>query len=143
MNSVFKSIVGFLPVGLCTILVTGAILWLTLAPHPLPESDMPVIPGMDKVVHGCMFGGLYFILAFDALLWRIGKKRTIRRLVTGRMAVVFALACVAFGGGIELAQGTMGLGRGCDFWDFVADAAGVAFAVWLTPAVLKQLAFSV
>ena len=75
MNSVFKSIVGFLPVGLCTILVTGAILWLTLAPHPLPESDMPVIPGMDKVVHGCMFGGLYFILAFDALLWRIGKKK--------------------------------------------------------------------
>ena len=96
MNSVFKSIVGFLPVGLCTILVTGAILWLTLAPHPLPESDMPVIPGMDKVVHGCMFGGLYFILAFDALLWRIGKKRTIRRLVTGRMAVAVCLGLRGF-----------------------------------------------
>lgn len=59
------------------------------------------------------------------------------------MAVVFALACVAFGGGIELAQGAMGLGRGCDFWDFVADASGVALAVWLTPVVLKRLAFNV
>ena len=138
----FNRIVKFLPAGLCSILVTGAILWSTLAPHPLPESDMPVIPGMDKVVHACMFGGFYFVLALDLVLWRVGKKRAIRPLVPGRMAVVFALFAVAFGGGIELAQGAMGMGRGCDLWDFVADVAGVAVAVWLTPGVLKRLVFN-
>ncbi len=138
----WRRVLTRIPAGVFTMAVTAAILWLTLAPHPLPDNDMPVIPGLDKVVLACMFGGFYFVLALDSVLWRAGRKKAIRSLVTGRMAVAFALASVVFGGAIELAQGAMGMGRGCDVWDFVADAAGVAVAVWLTPDVLKRLVFS-
>jgi len=31
----------------------------------------------------------------------------------------------AYGGFIELLQGSMNLGRTCDFWDWMADTAGV------------------
>lgn len=50
-------------------IVLTAILWLTLSPDPLPDNDLPLFEGMDKIVHACMFGGLYFALRFDLTLW--------------------------------------------------------------------------
>lgn len=102
-----------------TILVTAAILWLTLAPDPLPEESLPTFPGMDKVAHACMFGGLLIAVIWDWLALsgrRLGKKRPLWA----------ALAVAAFGGAVELVQEAMGMGRGADILDFLADCGGVA-----------------
>lgn len=125
-----------IPVGVMTAVTVCAILWLTLAPKPLPDSDVRLFEGADKLVHACMFGGLYFVLSLD------------RRLFHGRGAMprgkfvpaLLALVCIVFGGAIELIQGAMEMGRGCDVWDFVADTAGVLLAVAVTPAVLRRIA---
>lgn len=111
--------------------VVVAIIWLTLAPKPLPDGGVRLFEGADKVVHACMFGGLFFVMALD---WVISGRR-LGRVATG----LFALACVAFGGAIELIQGAMDMGRGCDVWDFVADAAGVVLSVFLAPRVVDWL----
>lgn len=127
------------PAGVLTCLTVSAILWLTLAPHPLPDDDMPMIPGLDKLVHACMFGGLYFVMGLDVAIWRTAHKKTVFPLLKRKTALILALAAAALGGGIEIAQGVMGLGRGCDIMDFVADVAGIALAVWLTPSVVRRL----
>ncbi len=132
-----------IPTGLFTFLTGAASLWLTLAPHPLPGSGLHLFPGADKVVHACMFGGLFFAACFDRKLWRT-KKRAMHQHLTHRpekryIILSIALNCVAFGGGIELVQGAMDLGRGADWLDFLADAAGVAVAMALTPRVLGLL----
>lgn len=44
---------------------------------------------------------------------------------------VIALAMLLFGGGIEIAQGVMGLGRDADILDLVADAIGITVAMIL------------
>lgn len=53
--------------------------------------------------------------------------------------MALAGVCVAFGGGIELVQGAMDMGRGCDVWDFVADTAGVALSLAVTPVIVRWL----
>lgn len=129
------------PAGVLTGVTVAAILWLTLAPHPLPADDIPMIPGLDKVVHACMFGGLYFMVCVDVAIARTVRKKAVFPLLRWKTAVMLAVAVTAFGGVIELAQGAMGIGRGCDAADFAADAAGVALAVWLTPRVVRWLCF--
>jgi VanZ family protein len=42
---------------------------------------------------------------------------------------VIAILMLLFGGGIEIAQGAMGLGRDADIMDFVADSVGVVVAL--------------
>lgn len=120
-----------MPPWVMTAVVVLAILWLTLAPKPLPDNDVHWFEGADKVVHGCMFGGLFFVMGLD---WVISGRKL-------GLPVGMALAgvCVAFGGGIELVQGAMDMGRGCDVWDFVADTAGVALSLAVTPVIVRWL----
>lgn len=113
-----------------TALVVAAILWLTLAPQPLPEEDLPTFPGMDKVAHACMFGGLLIALLWDWTVVRgnrIGKKRPL----------LAALAVAAFGGAIELVQEAMGMGRGADILDFLADCGGIVAVYYLAEVTLS------
>ena len=49
-----------------------------------------------------------------------------------------ALALLALGGGIEIAQGAMGLGRTADWHDFYADAFGTAAGMGLCLAGLRH-----
>lgn len=132
-----RNVLNRIPPGVLTGLTICAILWLTLAPDPLPDNDIPMFEGMDKVVHACMFGGLYFMMALDRVIVRSRKSIDPPHAV----GVMWwgALFCVAFGGAVELIQGAMAMGRGCDLWDFVADTVGVALSVALTPPVLKWL----
>lgn len=110
MNRLRRNIAdGFLsvPTGGFTLIVGVAILWLTLARSPFGDTPMPHIPGLDKVVHACMFGGLTFVGELDCSRWRI-KRRNLRgdaALVGWHLAAVIALASIAFGGAIELLQG--------------------------------------
>lgn len=116
----------FLP----TVVVTVAILWLTLAPHPLPDNDLPLFEGADKVVHFLMFGGLAAALCFDV------------RRSTGRLSVMatwlIALAVSLFGGVIEMLQNSMEMGRSGDYIDFTADALGAYLCAFVCRMLLRR-----
>ena len=131
----------WLPAWSFTTIVTAAILWLTLAPDPLPDNDLPLFPGFDKVAHACMFGGLYFAAAFDLVSRGCRRKGITQKFapLPVKAAYITALSVTAFGGAVELIQGAMAMGRGCDMADFCADAAGVAIAMLLTPPVLRAM----
>ncbi len=126
-----------LPAWLFSALVVAAILWLTLAREPLPETSLPLFPGFDKVGHACMFGGLYFALSVDLRLHRASRGHKETRRGGALAALLLAGLCVAFGGAIELLQEAMGQGRSADWLDFAADAAGVLLSVGVTPWVLR------
>lgn len=111
-----------MPAWIITAVVLLVILWLTLAPKPLGEEEIPLFPGADKVAHGLMFAGLTFAALID---WKRGRDfRTVRWPVCLSAAV--AASCI--GVVIEFAQRAMNMGRSFDCMDMVADAAG-AFAV--------------
>jgi VanZ family protein len=96
------------------VLATGLALVMALLPHP------PLLPGNpgDKVVHAVTFVVL-------SLLISLGWPRT------GLWRLLLLLA--AFGGLIELAQGTSVIGRDASTYDWLTDIAAAAMlaAVWL------------
>lgn len=106
-----------------TLLVTLAILWLTLAPHPLPSNKLHLFRGADKVVHAIMFCALTFAALFDISRWTFKMKlRTM--FLTAFVVLIFAYLD-------EAAQTHMKLGRRGDLYDFIADAVGIFLATWL------------
>lgn len=102
-----------------------AILWLTLAPEPVGDVDIPLFPGADKVVHAIMFGGLTLMLLLDR------KRRDWTQRVPRLFIPAAALLSSAIGLLVEFAQGWMGLGRSFDMMDFPADSAGAVVAAIL------------
>jgi VanZ family protein len=70
----------------------------------------------DKLEHASAFFGM--------TLWFGGLTRRSRY-------PVIAILMLLFGGGIEIAQGAMRLGRDEDIMDFVADAVGISIALAL------------
>lgn len=128
-----KRFLTWLPPYSLTVVVSVLILYLTLVPKPLPDTDLELFPHADKVVHGIMFGALAGALALDR-----ARRRGIDRLTPRFLAVCFVASTVA-GGAIELIQGGMAMGRGCDVWDFAADAAGALLAVLVVRSVARWL----
>lgn len=124
-----------LPAWILTILTVAAILWLTLAPDPLPhEEPILLFPSADKVVHGLMFGFLTFVALVD---WARG--RDFRR-VRWPVCLATAFLSTMFGIAIEFAQRGMGLGRGFEVLDMLADGIG-AFAtasVWIIAEHIRK-----
>jgi VanZ family protein len=88
------------------------ILYSTLAPSRL----VPDLHVNDKIEHATAFFGMTF--------WFGG-------LVARRRYGVLGIVMSAFGAGIEIAQGTMGLGRDMDVHDWIADTCGVVLALIL------------
>lgn len=122
-----KRMLEALPSWILTIVVTLAILYLTLWPDPLPDDTPQLFPGADKVVHALMFGGLTLVLLID-------RQRGIRWRPLGKRFVwSVALASAVFGAVIECLQWAMGLGRGFEIADIIADTVGsLLFALlWL------------
>lgn len=119
-----------LPKWTLTPLCVAAILWLTLAPHPLPDVDLPLFPGVDKVVHALMMAGLLWSWALDVM-------RSRRRWCRPAHILPAAVCVVAFGGAIELIQMEMHAGRGAEWLDFAADTAGAVIAA-LTLLLFKK-----
>jgi hypothetical protein len=118
-----------------TVLTLGLVLWLTLAPDPVPTEDIPLFPGADKLVHAIMMGGLTGAVMFD--YERNGLRRT-SRLTPGRVWTI--VICVGlFCAADEYAQSAMGLGRSTDFLDLLADWTGVAVAALITPPLLRRI----
>ncbi len=91
-------------------LLLGIILAISL----MPAGGAPTVFAYDKLNHGLAF----FTLSLMArLLW----PRT-------NVVILFVLLMI-FGGGIELLQLTMGLGRDADWWDFAADVAAILLGI--------------
>ncbi|TFU94683.1 hypothetical protein E4T81_02155 [Barnesiella sp. WM24] len=115
-----KQIIKRLPPFTLSIIVTLAVLYLTLVPKPLPDNDIEWFEGADKVVHAIMMLGVTGCLGIDYLR-RYGKRET---NAPAMLIIVFVLSTGVFGGLIEVAQGWMNLGRGEDLNDFIADCIG-------------------
>ncbi len=122
-----------LPGWVLTVVVSLAILYLTLVPRPLPDVDLPLFPGVDKLVHAIMFGGLAGAVVLDWSRWRGRVSLSVGCLVVAALVSTFA------GGIIELLQLMMALGRGCELWDFVADGAGAFLGAWVARPVARWL----
>lgn len=107
-----------LPAWLLTGLCVAAIAWLTLAPQPLGDTDLPLFPGADKVAHALMFGGLTFCILLDF------RRRDEWRPLSYKAAAAAVFAAVMLGALTEILQDAMHLGRGGDILDLAADTAG-------------------
>lgn len=118
MRKILKWVKAWLP----SAVVMAAILWLTLAPHPLPRVRVELFDGFDKVVHALMMFALAAALLCD--YWRFkGRKRI------GKWPILWIFVGVAiFSAFDEWAQGAMCMGRSADIWDFAADLTGAAGA---------------
>jgi VanZ family protein len=104
----------------------GAILTLAVIVSGLvPAHDLPHWRISDKFEH---------LVAYTALAVWFGG------LLPPRRYWQLGLALLALGGGIEIAQGLMGLGREADWRDFYADALGAAFGLSLSLAGLQYWA---
>lgn len=134
MNKYFRHI----PAGIFSALVVCAILYLTLAPQPLPETEDISFFGFDKVGHFFMFGGLCFAVTFDMCLARC---RSGRPGQSGRSMLMWAVAggAIVFGGVIELLQMWMALGRTAEWADFVADILGVLLFAYVSPFIVPYI----
>ena len=125
-------LIDFMPRLVCSLLTVALILWLTLAPHPVGEMDVPLFPGADKLVHAIMFGFLAWVLYID-----LGK---VRNRAPSRLATLLcALAAGAFGAATEWMQGAMHAGRSMEGADLVADLSGAALACLLILLLRNRL----
>jgi hypothetical protein len=109
-----------------------AMLWalLILILCGIPGKDLPHISflellSFDKFVHT----GLFFVLmAFTARGFELqSASQTLRK---HPKAIGFAL-CVAYGGLLEVLQGTVFEGRSADIYDFIANSFGCAMSLLL------------
>lgn len=119
-----------IPRWVSSAVVISAVLYLTLAPKPLPDNDIRFWEHTDKIVHALMMAGTYWSLALD-----IGRGRKLS--VSCRMWLLSVV--IAFGGAIELAQEAMGMGRGASLGDFAADSAGTLLAALTANSLLRAL----
>jgi VanZ family protein len=106
--------------------VIGTLLVLVVVVASLvPGRDLPRLGVNDKVEH--------FTAYFGLAAWFGG-------LLLPRRYTWLAVALLALGGGIEIAQGLMGLGRQADWKDFYADAVGVIVGLGLCLLGLRHWA---
>lgn len=113
-----------------TWLVVIAILYLSF--FKPPQTDIEEIPGIDKLVHTCMYGGLCFLLWVEYL--RI--HRTVNRV---KMLIGGILMPIALSGVIELMQHYCTEHRGGDWIDFAANTLGVLLAALTGYYVLRPI----
>ena len=119
---------------IATALVLLLILYLTLVPRPLPNTNIE-IPGLDKLAHAIMFGVLAFVTSIDMARRNRNDIRTL-----SNSTIIYISIIVAFVGLlIEILQQLMQLGRGSDLLDFIADIIGIIIASIITVNFLKSL----
>lgn len=119
-----RLLVGALPAWTLSAVCCVAILYLTLWPDPLRGVRVGLFPGADKVVHGIMMMGMMLCLGLDTLRKKAASPMKGAACAPDRLLFVYFVAVALFGGGIELLQDAMHLGRSKDWTDAVADAAG-------------------
>ena len=112
--------------------------WLTIATilylsfFKPPQTDMEEIPGIDKLAHICMYGGLCLLLWIEYL-------RTHSTIHWKRIIIGGILFPVAFSGCIELAQSYLTEHRGGDWLDLAANTTGVLLAALVGYYILRPI----
>lgn len=97
-----------------------------------PSLEIGQIPGMDKIAHLCMYGGLSGMLWFEFL--RNHHKYDDRMW----HAWIGAVLCpISMSGIIELIQEYCTSYRGGDWFDFLANTCGVTLATLFAYFVLR------
>ena len=122
-----------MPPWTLTVVVVVLIIYLTLVPQPLPETDIQLFPGADKLVHAIMFGALAGAICLD-----VARRRGIEKLTTRFLSFCFLGTTIA-GAVIEFLQKYMNVGRSCELWDFVADTSGALLAVIIARPIIRIL----
>lgn len=112
-------------------LTLAVVLYATLWPDPVGADGMMWFPGMDKLIHAVMMGGLTGAFIFD-------RRRSGRKL-TRRFINATGLAVLIFSGLDEWAQSAMNLGRAFEAADLLADAAGIGVAMFTAPCVVNAI----
>lgn len=120
----FHTAMQKLPKWLLSIVCVAVILWLTLAPHPFGDEELPMFPGADKIVHGVMFFGLTLSLLFDTLRYKHWHHLSLP------LIAAMSLASMGLGILIEVVQPLFG--RGFEYWDMGVDITGAILggALW-------------
>ena len=122
-----KKLINSLPAGALTVTVTAAVLYLTLVPDPVPDNNLKLFPGADKVVHGIMMAGIVWAATIDRARYCARHKNSNPPKAP---LTLYLVATILFGGVIELLQLAMDMGRGAEWADFAADSIG-AFAAYI------------
>ena len=113
-----------------TLIVVATILYLSFFKPPKTEVDN--IPGIDKLVHTCMYGGLCFMLWIEYL-------RTHRSINRMRMFIGGIILPVSLSGIIELLQAYCTTNRGGEWLDFGANTLGVVLAAFVGYHILRPI----
>ena len=67
---IMKDFLRNMPQFLVSGTVVAAVLYLTLAPKPLPDNDINWFKHTDKIVHAVMMAGVYLAVALDYIKHR-------------------------------------------------------------------------
>ncbi|MDO4162858.1 MAG: hypothetical protein Q4D56_00520 [Bacteroides sp.] len=89
-----------------------------------PSTDLDSVPGIDKVVHICMYLGMSGMLWLEFL--RAHRKE--EKIPFGHAWIGAFLCPVLFSGAIELLQEYCTTYRGGDWLDFAANSTGALLA---------------
>ena len=113
-----------------TWLVIAAILYLSF--FKPPQTDMEEIPGIDKLVHICMYGGLCFLIWVEYL-------RAHQAIHRRKIAIGCFVLPILFSGFIELMQSYCTEHRGGDWLDLAANTTGVILAALVGNYILRPI----
>ena len=108
------------------------ILFLSLYPFKVKEDSIQLWQHTDKIVHFLM----YVLLTYLVLLNVKPKKCLVKE------SIFVVLSCILYGIVIEVIQEVMKLGRSFDFFDVLANSAGV-FCALTCYFILKKHKFFV
>ncbi|EJX09745.1 VanZ like protein [gut metagenome] len=115
-----------------SILVIAIVIYLSF--FKPPETEVISIPGLDKVVHMCMYMGM------SGMLWIEFLRAHRRQNAPQWHAWLGAFVCpVLFSGVVELLQSYCTSYRGGDWWDFAANTTGVMLASLIGWMVQRRL----
>ena len=128
MKNKLFSIIRFTRRYPLSLLVVAAILFLSF--FKPPQDKIITISNIDKLAHFCMYAG------FCSVVWweYFRSHKSVNRIKGFLFAVV---APIIFGGVIEVAQGTMTVYRGMDWYDFIFNSIGVIFALFFAKFILR------
>ena len=116
-----------------SILIILVVTYLSFFKPPSPP-DINDIPGIDKIVHFCMYLGM------SGMLWLEFYRAHRNDNVPKWHAWIGAIACpIAFSGIVELLQEYCTTNRTGDWWDFAANTLGVIVASLLAAKLKKYV----
>ena len=115
------------PLSLCIIAVIFYLSFFTP-----PKTNMEEIPGIDKLAHTCMYGGLCLVIWFEYL-------RSHQSIHFPKEWLWGIIAPILMSGGIELMQAYCTENRGGEWLDFAANSLGAVLAALIGYNLLRPL----